>query len=70
MVDAAATGENTAKDFSRLSPVSLQSPKSSKVEFESSLEQVKYRLAKDVLPSGQKGNNEWIWDCCLWTSCS
>jgi len=45
---------------SRLSPVSLQSPH---VEFESNLEQVKYRLVKDMLPPGK--NTDWIWD---WSS--
>ncbi|TMS36009.1 hypothetical protein L596_003280 [Steinernema carpocapsae] len=44
---------------SRLSPVSIQSPH---VEFEN-LEQVKYRLVKDMLPPGR--NTDWIWD---WSS--
>lgn len=38
------------------SPVSIQSPC---VEFESNLEQVKYRLVKDIK------NTDWIWD---WSS--
>lgn len=59
MVDKDA-GEGNSKD-SRLSPISIQSPH---VEFESNLEQVKYRLAKDMLPQGGK-SNEWIWD---WSS--
>jgi len=54
------TGESSVNKDSRLSPVSVQSPH---VEFESSLEQVKYRLAKDVLPSTK--NTDWIWD---WSS--
>uniref|UniRef100_A0A1I7ZKW8 BNIP3L n=1 Tax=Steinernema glaseri TaxID=37863 RepID=A0A1I7ZKW8_9BILA len=44
---------------SRLSPVSVQSPH---VEF-ANLEQVKYRLVKDMLPPGR--NADWIWD---WSS--
>lgn len=45
---------------SRLSPVSMiQSPH---VEFES-LEQVKYKLVKEMLPPGK--NTDWIWD---WSS--
>jgi len=75
MVDAPSFGgETSVSKDSRLSfsPVSLQSPKSSsgglgKVEFESSLEQVKFRLAKDMLPSGgnAKSSTDWIWD---WSS--
>lgn len=58
MVDD-GNGESSVKD-SRLSPVSLQSPPG--VEFESNLEQVKYRLFKDIknMPS-----TDWIWD---WSS--
>ncbi|KAI1729802.1 BNIP3 domain-containing protein [Ditylenchus destructor] len=58
MVDD-GNGESSVKD-SRLSPVSLQSPHG--VEFESNLEQVKYRLFKDIknMPS-----TDWIWD---WSS--
>ena len=41
---------------SRLSPISVQSPC---VELESNLEQVKYRLVKDIK------NTDWIWD---WSS--
>ncbi|KAF8354876.1 dct-1 [Pristionchus pacificus] len=44
---------------SRLSPVSVQSPH---LEFES-LEQVKYKLVRDMLPPGK--NTDWIWD---WSS--
>ncbi|CAI5455665.1 unnamed protein product [Caenorhabditis angaria] len=44
---------------SRLSPVSMQSPH---VEFES-LEQVKYKLVREMLPPGK--NTDWIWD---WSS--
>jgi hypothetical protein len=39
-------GNGSVNKDSRLSPVSLQSPH---VEFESSLEQVKYRLVKDMV---------------------
>ncbi|GMT07437.1 hypothetical protein PENTCL1PPCAC_29611 [Pristionchus entomophagus] len=49
---------NLGKD-SRLSPVSVQSPH---VEFDS-LEQVKYKLVRDMLPPGK--NTDWIWD---WSS--
>lgn len=44
---------------SRLSPVSVQSPH---VEFDN-LEQVKYKLVRDMLPPGK--NTDWIWD---WSS--
>ncbi|CAB3401158.1 unnamed protein product [Caenorhabditis bovis] len=44
---------------SRLSPISIQSPH---VEFES-LEQVKYRLVREMLPPGK--NTDWMWD---WSS--
>lgn len=44
---------------SRLSPVSVTSPH---IEFES-LEAVKYRLVRDMLPPGK--NTDWIWD---WSS--
>ncbi|KAK5976581.1 hypothetical protein GCK32_021964 [Trichostrongylus colubriformis] len=40
-------------------PVSVQSPH---VEFDN-LEQVKYRLVRDMLPPGK--NTDWIWD---WSS--
>jgi len=56
------SGENnggTNKD-SRQSPVSIQSPH---VEFESHFDQVKYQLAKDMLPPGK--STDWIWD---WSS--
>lgn len=56
LVDA----DSSVKGDSRQSPISLQSPI---VEFESNLEQVKYSLAKDMLPSGR--NVDWIWD---WSS--
>ncbi|MFH4981951.1 hypothetical protein AB6A40_008660 [Gnathostoma spinigerum] len=61
-VDAAVMLDNDshAKEGSRLSPVSLHSPH---VEFESNLEQVKYRLSKDVLQNGRGA--DWIWD---WSS--
>uniref|UniRef100_A0A1I7WU55 BNIP3-like protein n=1 Tax=Heterorhabditis bacteriophora TaxID=37862 RepID=A0A1I7WU55_HETBA len=49
---------NKEKD-SRLSPVSIQSPH---VEFDN-LEQVKYKLVRDMLPPGK--NTDWIWD---WSS--
>ncbi|KAK6766961.1 hypothetical protein RB195_026307 [Necator americanus] len=49
--------EHKDKD-SRLSPVSIQSPH---VEFDN-LEQVKYRLVRDMLPGK---NTDWIWD---WSS--
>jgi len=53
--------EKIDRGDSRLSPVSvLHSPH---VEMESSLEQVKYRLIKDMLPPGK--NTDWIWD---WSS--
>jgi hypothetical protein len=51
--------DKTDKD-SRMSPVSVRSPH---VEMESSLEQVKFRLIKDMLPPGK--NSDWIWD---WSS--
>uniref|UniRef100_A0A183GPH0 Piezo_RRas_bdg domain-containing protein n=1 Tax=Heligmosomoides polygyrus TaxID=6339 RepID=A0A183GPH0_HELPZ len=38
------------------SPISVQSPH---VEFDN-LEQVKYRLVRDMLPPGK--NTDWIWD--------
>jgi len=57
LIDQEGNGVNN-KD-SRLSPVSLQSPH---VELEN-LEQVKYRLVKDMLPPGR--NTDWIWD---WSS--
>ncbi|PAV86525.1 hypothetical protein WR25_24257 [Diploscapter pachys] len=44
---------------SRLSPVSMQSPH---VEFDN-LEQVKYKLVKEMLPPGR--GTDWIWD---WSS--
>nr|CAD2164325.1 unnamed protein product [Meloidogyne enterolobii] len=49
---------------SRLSPVSIQSPA---VEFESSLEQVKYRLVKsmigpDVGGNTNKSSTDWLWE--------
>lgn len=56
MVDE-GSGEASANKDSRLSPVSLQSPHG--VEFETSLDQVKYRLVKDIK------NTDWIWD---WSS--
>jgi BCL2/adenovirus E1B protein-interacting protein 3 len=59
-VEAIMVESGTSNKDSRLSPVSLQSPH---VEFESNLEQVKYRLAKDVLPS--KNGTDWLWD---WSS--
>uniref|UniRef100_A0A7E4W2K2 FXYD domain-containing ion transport regulator n=2 Tax=Panagrellus redivivus TaxID=6233 RepID=A0A7E4W2K2_PANRE len=61
MVDRDGFGEAGNSKDSRLSPVSIQSPH---VELESNLEQVKYRLAKDMLPSGPR-NTDWIWD---WSS--
>ncbi|CAJ0583852.1 unnamed protein product, partial [Mesorhabditis spiculigera] len=51
-------GEKIDKD-SRLSPASLQSPH---IEFES-LEAVKYKLVREMLPPGK--NTDWIWD---WSS--
>jgi len=45
---------------SRHSPKSLQSPN---VEFDTTLEAVKYKLARDILPPGR--NTDWIWD---WSS--
>ncbi|VDM52267.1 unnamed protein product [Angiostrongylus costaricensis] len=57
-VDASMLDEHRDKD-SRLSPVSLQSPH---VEFDN-LEQVKYRLVRDMLPPGK--NTDWMWD---WSS--
>jgi len=45
---------------SRHSPKSLQSPN---VEFNTTLEAVKYKLACDILPPGR--NTDWIWD---WSS--
>ncbi|KHN82182.1 NIP3 -like protein [Toxocara canis] len=50
----------SAKEGSRQSPVSVQSPH---VEFEPNLEQVKFRLTRDVLPPAR--NTDWIWD---WSS--
>ncbi|KAF7636604.1 hypothetical protein Mgra_00004001 [Meloidogyne graminicola] len=46
---------------SRLSPVSIQSPA---VEFESSLEQVKYRLVKAMIGPdvNNKSSTDWLWD--------
>ena len=60
MIEKESAGEVSNSKDSRLSPISLQSPH---VEFESNLEQVKYRLAKDMLPPGK--NTDWIWD---WSS--
>jgi len=57
MVENEGSGEASANKDSRLSPVSLQSPHG--VEFETSLDQVKYRLVKDIK------NTDWIWD---WSS--
>ncbi|XGW33817.1 hypothetical protein V3C99_017906, partial [Haemonchus contortus] len=59
-VDASMVSLDEHKDKdSRLSPVSVQSPH---VEFDN-LEQVKYRLVRDMLSSGK--NTDWIWD---WSS--
>lgn len=57
-VDASMLDEHRDRD-SRLSPVSVQSPH---VEYDS-LEQVRYRLVRDMLPPGK--NTDWIWD---WSS--
>ncbi|KAL3097022.1 hypothetical protein niasHS_002738 [Heterodera schachtii] len=60
MLDSASGGENSVTRDSRLSPVSLQSPH---VEFETSLEQVKYRLVKDILPFADGAKpSDWLWD--------
>jgi len=56
MVDRDSAEANGSKD-SRLSPVSLQGPH---VEFEPTLDQVKYQLVKDMLPPGK--NTDWIWN--------
>lgn len=59
-VDASMVLVDDHKDKdSRLSPISVQSPH---VEFDN-LEQVKYRLVRDMLPPGK--NTDWIWD---WSS--
>lgn len=58
-VNLDSNGDVSVNKDSRLSPVSLQSPH---VEFvESSLEQVKYRLVKDMLPEAAK-STDWLWD--------
>jgi hypothetical protein len=59
MIEKDSNGEASNSKDSRLSPVSIQSPH---VEFEQNLEQVKYRLAKDM-QSGK--STDWIWD---WSS--
>uniref|UniRef100_A0A915C727 Uncharacterized protein n=1 Tax=Parascaris univalens TaxID=6257 RepID=A0A915C727_PARUN len=60
-VDAIIVDADTAaKDYSRQSPISIQSPH---VEFEPNLEQVKFRLTRDVLPPAR--STDWIWD---WSS--
>ncbi|VDK41727.1 unnamed protein product [Anisakis simplex] len=53
MIDA----DITAREGSRQSPVSLQSPH---VEFEPNLEQVKFRLTQD-LPSSKNADWTWYW---------
>ncbi|KAI3418830.1 hypothetical protein GPALN_007930 [Globodera pallida] len=60
MLESASGGEYSVNKDSRLSPVSLQSPH---VEFETSLEQVKYRLVKDMLPFADGAKpSDWFWD--------
>jgi hypothetical protein len=59
MIEKDSNGEASNSKDSRLSPISIQSPH---VEFEQNLEQVKYRLAKDM-SSGK--STDWIWD---WSS--
>lgn len=60
-IDAIAgfDADHVFRDFSRDSPVS---PHSSNIEFETNLEQVKYRLTKDL---SNRGSTDWIWD---WSS--
>uniref|UniRef100_A0A915PFH2 Uncharacterized protein n=1 Tax=Meloidogyne floridensis TaxID=298350 RepID=A0A915PFH2_9BILA len=69
-IEAVNIGENSvgggiiSQRDSRLSPVSIQSPA---VEFESSLEQVKYRLVKsmigpDVGGNTNKSSTDWLWE--------
>jgi hypothetical protein len=60
MIEKDSNGEASNSKDSRLSPVSIQSPH---VEFEQNLEQVKYRLAKDMTSGGK--STDWIWD---WSS--
>jgi len=62
MIEKDSNGEASNSKDSRLSPVSVQSPH---VEFESNLEQVKYRLAKDMSSGSGTKNVYWIWD---WSS--
>uniref|UniRef100_A0A0M3HUL7 Copper transporter n=1 Tax=Ascaris lumbricoides TaxID=6252 RepID=A0A0M3HUL7_ASCLU len=60
-VDAIIVDADTAaRDYSRQSPISIQSHH---VEFEPNLEQVKFRLTRDVLPPAR--STDWIWD---WSS--
>uniref|UniRef100_A0A915MI24 Uncharacterized protein n=1 Tax=Meloidogyne javanica TaxID=6303 RepID=A0A915MI24_MELJA len=69
-IEAVNIGDNSvgggiiSQRDSRLSPVSIQSPA---VEFESSLEQVKYRLVKsmigpDVGGNTNKSSTDWLWE--------